>query len=62
MVIDGGGRTRIGALLKGRNTDETYGASGDATHVLEAQGLRAVRMLAERDGLVFVEGVKGSAT
>ncbi len=57
VVIDRGARGGLGALLGGRG-HEPYAAAGGARHALEADGFVAVRTLAEREGLVFVEGVK----
>jgi hypothetical protein len=37
---------------------EPVAGSGDASKALEAGGFAAVRTLAEREGQVFVEGVK----
>jgi ubiquinone/menaquinone biosynthesis C-methylase UbiE len=38
-----------------------YVAQGGAAGVLESQGFRAARVLAERDGLVFAEAIKANA-
>jgi len=58
MIIDGAARSGLGGLLTRRSADERYAASGGATRALEAEGFVAVRTLAERDGLLFAEGVK----
>lgn len=58
VSIDDAGGRRLGGLLRGAETNPLYQRSGGATHVLEAAGFRGVRTLAERDGQVFVEGVK----
>ena len=47
-------RGGLGALL----TRAQNGPGFDVTGSLEAEGFRAVRTLAERDGLMFVEGIK----
>ena len=58
LVIDAAPRAGLGALIWRRTTDEFYATRGGAPRAMEAQGFRAVRTLAERDGLVFVEGVR----
>jgi ubiquinone/menaquinone biosynthesis C-methylase UbiE len=57
LVIEGrsGG---LAALAGFRIGDAEYTASGGARRALEAGGFVAVRLLAERDGLAFVEGVR----
>jgi SAM-dependent methyltransferase len=57
IVIDDAPRSGIGALVGGHRTEGQY-AGGGAAALLAAAGFRAARTLAERDGLVFVEGVK----
>ena len=53
VVIQAGRRAGLGALLS-----RTAASSIDPIAVLEADGFRAARPLAEREGLVFVEAVK----
>jgi ubiquinone/menaquinone biosynthesis C-methylase UbiE len=52
LVIDDA-RRGLAALVGSRAPDEY-----SAVETLQQQGLKAVRVLAEREGLVFVEGVK----
>ena len=40
---------------------DAVATSGAANHTLESHGFKLVRTLAERDGLLFVEGVKPRA-
>jgi ubiquinone/menaquinone biosynthesis C-methylase UbiE len=54
MVIGATPRGGLGALF----TRAQSGPPFDPTPLLEADGFRSVRTLAEREGLVFVEGVK----
>jgi ubiquinone/menaquinone biosynthesis C-methylase UbiE len=54
LTIDGG---TAGGLALFRRSPRV---AGDAPRALEAAGFRAVRVLAERDGFLFVEGVKGT--
>ena len=61
VVIDTAARKGIGALLHKRTVDPEYVASGGAERALRSGGFRAVRRLAEREGLAFVEGVKATA-
>jgi ubiquinone/menaquinone biosynthesis C-methylase UbiE len=61
LVIEGGGRGGLGALLQRRTVNAEYTSSGGAERTLASAGFRAVRTLAERSGFTFVEGVKGGA-
>lgn len=70
-VLRGGGRALVigavprgglGAVLTRAYTGPPFVASGDATKALEADGFRSVRTLGEREGLVFVEGIKPRAS
>ena len=57
MVIGATPRTGLGAKLSaGSNV-----VSADPTPALQADGYRTVRVLAERDGLIFFEGMKPRA-
>jgi ubiquinone/menaquinone biosynthesis C-methylase UbiE len=58
MIVGAGARGGLGALLTRTQSAPPFVASGDAVRALEADGFRSVRTLAEREGLVFVEGVK----
>jgi ubiquinone/menaquinone biosynthesis C-methylase UbiE len=60
LVIDAAPRAGLAALVRSRPSPRDYSASGGAVTTLQSGGFRAVRTLAERDGLVFVEGVKGN--
>lgn len=60
LVIDVASRGGLGGLTHRRSAHPDYGTSGGAVTPLQSAGLRAVRTLAEREGLVFVEGVKGN--
>jgi ubiquinone/menaquinone biosynthesis C-methylase UbiE len=51
-------RGGLGAVLSRTQSGPAFVASGDASKALEADGFRSVRTLAEREGLVFVEGIK----
>jgi ubiquinone/menaquinone biosynthesis C-methylase UbiE len=57
IVIDDGRRGGLAGLMGGGGTAANYGEGGAAA-LLTAAGFRGVRTLAEREGLVFVEGVK----
>jgi hypothetical protein len=54
MVVGAAPRAGLAALLSRAPT----GPPVDSAPLLEAEGFRSVRTLAEREGLVFVEGVK----
>ncbi len=62
MIIGTAPRGGIGALLTRAQTGPPFTASGDANRELEADGFVSVRTLAEREGLVFVEGIKPRGT
>src|SRR6267142_150132 len=53
------GAAAAGALLSRAQSGPPFAASGDAGRALQADGFKSVRTLAEREGLVFVEGLKG---
>jgi SAM-dependent methyltransferase len=58
MIIGTAPREGLAALISRAQTGPSFTASGDANRALEADGFRGVRTLAEREGLVFVEGIK----
>jgi SAM-dependent methyltransferase len=60
LVIDPGRRGGIGGLVRAPAPEPGYSAQGGAVAALESGGFRAARVLAERQGLVFCEGVKGN--
>jgi SAM-dependent methyltransferase len=57
IVIDDARRGGLAGLVGGARGNAMYGEGGAAA-LLGAAGFRGVRTLAEREGLVFVEGVK----
>ena len=57
-IVGAAPRGGLGALLWRAQGGPPFLASGDATKALEADGFRSARVLAERQGLVFVEGIK----
>src|SRR6266850_4259821 len=59
MIIGAAPRGGLGALLSRAQSGPPFAASGDAGRALQADGFKSVRTLAEREGLVFVEGLKG---
>jgi ubiquinone/menaquinone biosynthesis C-methylase UbiE len=61
MIIGATPRQGLASILsKGADTP-SLAASGEAVAILDAGGFRGSRMLAEREGLVFVEGIKPRA-
>jgi len=58
VVIDDHARRKLGGLVRTAPDDPQYERSGGAVHVLDAAGFKATRTLSEREGQVFVEGVK----
>lgn len=58
LVVGAVPRGGLGAVLSRTQSGPPFVASGDASKALEADGFKSVRTLAEREGLVFVEGIK----
>jgi hypothetical protein len=60
VVIERAARGGLGALFGSASdpVDPHYKSSGGALVALEAEGFRAARLLAERGGLSFFEGVR----
>jgi SAM-dependent methyltransferase len=58
IAIERYGRAGLFSLAGGPPPASEYASSGGAPRALEAAGFRPVRVLAERDGLRFVEGLK----
>jgi SAM-dependent methyltransferase len=58
MVMGAAPRGGFGALLTRAQSGPPFTASGEVNLALQADGFRSVRTLAEREGIVFVEGVK----
>jgi SAM-dependent methyltransferase len=50
--------TGIAGLLAAQPSTPSLASSGEANRILEANGFGIVRTLAEREGQVFVEGIK----
>jgi ubiquinone/menaquinone biosynthesis C-methylase UbiE len=61
VVIDTTSKSALGGLLGSRGTVQSYSAGTSPVRLLESGGFVAVRTLAERSGLRFVEGVKRNA-
>ncbi len=59
VIIESGPRAGIGGLVRPQRTDKAYDESGGAAGALAAAGFRASRVLAEREGYRFSEGMKG---
>jgi ubiquinone/menaquinone biosynthesis C-methylase UbiE len=58
LVVGAVPRGGLGAVLSRTQNGPPFVASGEALRALEADGFKSVRTLAEREGLVFVEGIK----
>ena len=61
VIIERAARGGLGALFRSSaavSVDPHYKSSGGALVALEAEGFRAARLLAERDGVSFFEGVR----
>jgi len=59
IVLDPGSPTGIRALLGGGTSRGSHG-SHDTLHTLQAAGFTAVRVLGDREGYRFIEGLKSS--
>jgi SAM-dependent methyltransferase len=61
IVTEAGERTGVRAMLApAPRKDERYERAGGTTAAMEAVGFRPVRLLADRDGLRFIEGLKSA--
>jgi ubiquinone/menaquinone biosynthesis C-methylase UbiE len=59
VVIEAGTRSGIGALLRpGPKPPAGYEEGGGTVGVLEGAGFRPVRLLGDREGFKFIEGLK----
>jgi SAM-dependent methyltransferase len=58
ILIGAARRTGLAGLLPGSRTVPPFAASRDAAQMLSDNGFAIVRVLAEREGLVFLEGIK----
>jgi len=58
MIVGAAPRRGLGALLTRAQSGPPFASSGQATQAFQADGFKSVRTLAEREGLVFVEGIK----
>ena len=58
MTIEAGAAGGLKGLLRQPRRDDPYAASGGIVGALEAAGFRPARILAEREGYCFVEGIK----
>jgi SAM-dependent methyltransferase len=58
LVIDPAIRGGIGSVFSKRSMDARYLRNGGAEGALKEEGFRGVRVLADSDGLTFVEGTK----
>ena len=54
-------RGGLGALISRAQSGPPWVASGEAVRALDADGFKSARMLAEREGLAFAEGMKPRA-
>lgn len=59
IIIEPGPGGGIGTLVRARRLDKAYDDTGGAAAALAAAGFRASRVLAEREGYRFSEGMKG---
>jgi SAM-dependent methyltransferase len=58
MTIEAGAVSGIKSLIQPRRSDDLYEGRGGAAQALEAAGFRPVRLLADREGYKFAEGIK----
>jgi len=58
MTIEAGAVTGIKSLIQPRRSDGMYEGRGGVVNALETAGFRPVRLLADREGYKFAEGIK----
>jgi hypothetical protein len=58
MTIEAGPATGIMSFIRHPRGNEAYDAAGGIVSALEAAGFKPVRLLAEREGYKFTEGIK----
>lgn len=58
IVVEAGPKSGLAGVLKPYKPDQAYEAGGGTVGALEAAGFRPVRLLSERDGYRFTEGLK----
>jgi SAM-dependent methyltransferase len=58
MTIEPGTVSGIKSLIQQRRTDQVYEGRGGVVGALEIAGFRPVRLLADREGYKFAEGIK----
>jgi ubiquinone/menaquinone biosynthesis C-methylase UbiE len=58
VVIESAPRQGLAALFRSHTVNEHYAAAGGAEGALRAEGFRPVRLLGEREGYRFTEGLK----
>ena len=58
MTIEPGAVSGIKSLMHQRRTHEAYEGGGGVVGALESAGFRPVRLLADREGYKFAEGIK----
>lgn len=58
MTIEPGTVSGIKSLIQQRRSDDVYEGAGGVVGALENAGFRPVRLLADREGYKFAEGIK----
>ena len=58
MTIEPGAVSGIKSLIQQRRSNEAYEGSGGVVGALEMAGFRPVRLLADREGYKFAEGIR----
>jgi len=58
MTIEPGAVSGIKSLIQQRRSDDAYEGRGGVVGALEMAGFRPVRLLADREGYKFAEGIK----
>ena len=62
VIIDPAMRGGIGSIFSKRSMDDRYMHNGGAQGALKNEGFRGVRILADHDGLMFIEGTKSKVS
>src|SRR5215216_5905936 len=58
MTIEAGAATGLASIFKPQRSHEAHDATGGTVTALDSAGFKPVRLLAEREGYKFAEGIK----
>ncbi len=58
ILIEAEPRGGLGGLIRSYQVDSHYAATGESIGALKAEGFKPVRVIGDREGLRFIEGLK----